>query len=135
MVKLIHVGIIHSDKGLPEFLFLRAISQEKFVWFKESCGGQEIETSVSAESAEEAIRLAWKEWKNAFFSTLNCGYCFTLPERDEHGNDALWKQMVSSLNSFNGIYYDEDRGHNCIVHQIPLKARDLYQKLKSENRL
>jgi hypothetical protein len=122
-LKVIHIA--NSDDGI---LLLKEDSPSRFVWVK----GKE-ETSTEAPSYEEAVRLGWKTISG--FSPLLCGYKFTLPERDEHGNNATFSDMVQSLNSSNGIYFDKDLGHNCIVHQIPQKSRLLYEKLKNEGLL
>lgn len=126
----IHVATISHCLGDARLLVLRQLEPSKYVWFLREGGGEE-ETEVHAKDPLEAIRLARRHWKNESFTPLRCGYRFTLPERDEHGNNALFHQMVKSLNSLTGIYFDEELGHNCVVHQIPSNARRLYQELKS----
>lgn len=130
---LLHVAMIHTSSGL-KYLFLRRLDKDHLAWFLEDERG-ELKTSLEARSLDDAMRIARKAWKNDSFNTIGCGYKFTLPERDEHGNNAFWRDMCLSLNSFNGVYYDEELGHNCIVNQIPLNSRLLYEKLKKENRL
>lgn len=122
MANLIHIGRIGST-----YFYLRKIDSQ-FTWFKE-----ENPTEVNATTAEEAIRLAFQSW--AHFRLLGCGYRFSLPERDEHGLPAYFDQMVKSINTLNGIYFEESLGYNCIVHQIPSETRQLYEKLKSLNKL
>lgn len=104
-----------------DLFFLRKQEPKCFTWYS-----NESPTEVGAESLEEAIRLAYQTWKG--FTPLPCGHVFTLPERDEHGNDALFYQMAKSLASPSGIYFDEELGHNCIVKEIPL---DTIQMVKS----
>lgn len=130
---LIHIGRIFKTSA-PQYLFLRKMGEKQFVWFIEE-GRQEKQTELEGETAEEAFRLARKKWRYDSFRPLNCGFKFTLPERDEHGNNALWRDMSRSLQTFNGIYYDEELGFNCIVHQIPLDSRFLFERLQKEGRL
>lgn len=115
------ISIATFDEGR---LYLRKVEPKLFKWFQE-----ETDTGIQADRVTEAIRLALGKWKS--FKLLNCGYVYTLPERDEHGNNALFSQMAKSLDSGNGIYFDEDLGHNCIVHQIPLETARLYRSSKS----
>ena len=113
------ISIATIDEG---YLYLRKIEPKVFKWFQE-----EKDTGVQADRVTEAIRLAESQWKSKGFKLLNCGYVYTLPERDEHGNNALFSQMAKSLDSGNGVYFDEDLGHNCIVHQIPLETARFYR--------
>lgn len=123
---LIHVGICFRKGIGSHHLYLRKIDPHTFQWFH-----GEKETSVSANNIEEAIRLANREWKINDFRLLNCGFRYTLPERDEHGINALFHQMVASYSSSNGIYYDSALGANCIVQNASLEARNLWNKLKT----
>lgn len=134
MPNLIHIAEIDSKEG-TQSLFLRKESPDRYIWFAVDKEGQEKATPVSASSAEGAIKIAREHWHNNFFRTIKCGFRFTLPERDEHGNNALFNQMNLSLGSFNGVYYDEELGHNCVVHQIPLSTRLIWEKLKAANKL
>lgn len=132
--KLIHVAIIFDEKGSNRFLFLRKLGDAYFSWFKEE-DGKENETEVNAQTIEEALRLAPRHWKNRSYRTLNCGFRYTLPERDEHGINALFHQMVASYNSMNGVYYDEELGNNCFVQSASNEALNLWQRLKIEKRV
>jgi hypothetical protein len=114
------ISIAKSSEGR---LYLRKVEPKLFKWFQE-----ETDTGIQSDLVTEAIRLAQEKWKS--FKLLNCGYVYTLPERDEHGNNALFSQMAKSLDSGNGIYFDEDLGHNCIVQQIPLETARLYRSFK-----
>lgn len=134
MANLIHVAEIDT-RGGTHYLFLRKESPDRYIWFEVDKDGKEKATSLTGGNTEEAIKIARKQWQNQSFRTLKCGFRFTLPERDEHGNNALFNQMSLSLGSFNGIYYDEDLGHNCIVNQVPLRSRLLWEKLKTESKL
>ena len=115
------ISIANSSDGR---LYLRKVEPKLFKWFQD-----ETDTGIQSDRVIEAIRLASEKWKS--FKLLNCGYIYTLPERDEHGNNALFSQMAKSLDSPNGIYFDEDLGHNCIVHQIPLESARLYRSFIS----
>lgn len=131
--KLIHVGKIQTSDGF-EHLYLRKKNDNEFRWY-EFKNQEEKETEVSSINIEEAMRLAFRYWKSHFFHPLNCGFRYTLPERDEHGINALFHQMVSSYSSMNGIYYDEELGSNCFVQNASIEARGLWQTLKKENRI
>lgn len=113
----IHIAkILHPKKGRC-YLFL-VKEDNLFRWIFES--GEE--TGIQDSQVEEAIRLARREWKNQSFQTVKCGYRFTLPERDEIGNNALFHQLESSHKNFNGIYFDEELGHQCIVREASQEA-------------
>lgn len=133
--KLIHIAQIYAANGKWRYLFLRKTSDISFCWFEALDGNDEKETAVTAATIEEALRLANRTWKNESFRTLNCGFRYTLPERDEHGLNALFHQMASSYGSMNGIYYDEELGNNCFVQNASSHARELWQLLKTQNRL
>lgn len=127
--RLIHIARMQPKGIHVVYLFLRQLDPHHFRWFEEK-GNEEIETAVFGNSIEEAIRQSHRHWKNVAFRTVNCGFRFTLPERDEHGSNALFYQMVSSYSSMNGFYFDEELGFNCIVHQASLEARQLWNRLR-----
>ena len=116
-MKLIHVA--QSDKG---WMFLQETSPGHYQWFQ----GDEP-TEIQAPSIQEAIRLGWKAFASQNFEPLLCGYKYTLPERDEHGAPTLFSDMVQSLNTPTGQYFDPASGHNYIVQNIPTRARELYK--------
>ena len=119
-MKLIHLA--ESDLG---WLYLRETSPGRYQWFEEA---KPLE--LEASSTEEAFRIAYNRFKHHHFESLLVGYKFTLPERDEHGAPALFIDMARSLEAANGQYFDPETGHNFIVHQIPMRARELYKQLK-----
>lgn len=125
---LIHIAKIIQDGGW-RMIFLRKVNPRQFTWFT-TTGEQEKETSVTADNIEEALRLAAHTWKEDAFTTFNCGFRYTLPERDEHGLNALFWQMAASYSSSSGVYYDEELGCNCIVHNAPSESRNLWKQLK-----
>ncbi len=131
--KLMHVGHIRKH-GRFAYLFLRRIDPYQYLWYEED-GDEEKATSVSGVDVQDAIRQAHRHWKYDYFENLGCGFRYTLPERDEHGLNALFHQMAASYQSMNGVYYDEDLANNCIVHNASQVARDLLTKLKQKNRL
>lgn len=135
--KLIHAAIIQDENGLSRFLFLRQKEQFLFVWSQETSPQDsfEFETSITGMTVGEAILNARKQWRLDYFRTVNCGFRYNLPERDEHGINALFFQMVSSYASPNGVYFDEELGHNCFINFASIESRDLWQKLKKEGRL
>ena len=132
--KLIHVGQYQIPGHGMRRLFLRQVTPHHFTWFEE-IGLEENPTEVEASSIEEAIRLARRSWKNFAFRTLICGFRYTLPERDEHGMNALFFQFAKSHSSFNGIYFDDELGHNCFVQNASNEAIELYKKLEETKRL
>lgn len=132
MTNLVAVATIFD--GVSSLLFLRRLDPARYQWFIEK-EGKEEETDISNPVPEEAFRLAFRRWKEKDFIPLHCGYRYMLPERDEHGMPAYFEQMVKSINSSSGVYYDDTVGYNCIVNLIPTATRALYEKLKKENRL
>ena len=134
MPNLIHVARVKIGGGKSAVLFLRKTDPLNYTWYIEK-EGKEESTGIESTHPEEAIRLARRQWALDEFQPLKCGYCFTLPERDEHGTPALFYQMIKSLNTLTGAYFDEDLGFSCHVQQIPVDSRRLYKKLKELNRL
>lgn len=133
-LKLIHVARF-QPKGSLKYLFLRKMDPQTYLWHEESNEHKEAPTGVMATSVEEAMRLANRQWDGDAFRFLNCGFRYTLPERDEHGINALFWQMAQSYASSNGIYFDEDLGSNCFVNFASQEAKDLLATLKQQNRL
>jgi hypothetical protein len=119
-LKLIHVAKIFPAQGKAQYLLLRQIADGKFCWFENDKEHVLIGTSVV-----EALQAARKHWKSHHFQTIHCGFRYTLPERDEHGCNALYYQMAASYNSSNGIYFDEELGHNCFVNFASHEALSL----------
>ena len=132
--QLIHIARIFI-KGQWNYLFLRKTSNSHFSWYEEIESKDENETPVSGQTVEEAMRLAPRQWKNDSFTFLNCGFRYTLPERDEHGINALFHQMAASYSTGNGVYYDEELGNNCFVQNASEMAIKLWQRLKVQNRI
>lgn len=133
LTHLIHVARIFSAKGEWVSLYLRKTEAGLYVWHEVDLEGNETVTPVSADSAEEAIRLAHRHWKSSSFTSLRCGTRFTLPERDEIGTDALFHQMVTSYGTMNGVYLDDELGHQCIVHDASQEALTLWKQLKANS--
>jgi hypothetical protein len=133
--KLIHLARISDPKQGVIYVLLRESDPGRFVWFKEYPAGQESETSIFASIPQEAIRQARTTWTSQFFDTVKCGFRYLLPERDEHGYNALFHQMVASYSAINGVYFDEEFGCNCIVHFASAEARSLWRRLQSNGQL
>lgn len=131
---LVHVGMINIIQP-HSWRFLRKVAPYRYVWFEENEKGEEIETPIEAQSATEAIRLASAQWKKAYFQLLNCGFRYTLPERDEHGLNALFCQMAASYSTSNGVYFEEELGHLCYVQNASIEAQKLWKQLKQADRL
>lgn len=132
--KLIHTGSIQTKKG-KRYLFLREVEPHHYIWFLEEEPGKEMDTGVSAASIEFALQLARKTWKMDNFRTVICGFRYTLPERDEHGANALFHEMAASYASSNGVYFDHDLGHNCVVYHASKEARQLLHRLLASSSL
>lgn len=133
--KLIHVATHFKTGRGWVLLYLRKTADQGYSWYEDAGNGDEAATDVSAETPEEALRLANRRWKDMAFRTIRCGYRFTLPERDEIGSNALFHQMVASYSTMNGVYFDEELGHQCIVKEISQEAFDLYKLLSAASRL
>lgn len=133
--KLIHLARVIVPKTGLRYLFLRKKDSHEFIWTEGLLEGEEQETGISGLKLEDAMREAVRKWRKTPFRMINCGFRYTLPERDEHGINALLHQMIASYSSFNGIYFDEDLGSNCFVNFASLEAKDLWQCLKKQNKL
>lgn len=134
MGTLIHIGM-YFTKGHWVNLLLRKIEDNTYAWFEEVSETEELPTNISAENPEEALRLAHRQWRTSSFRTLRCGYRFTLPERDEIGTNALFHQMIASYATSNGVYFDDELGHQCIVKEISQQAFDMWKRLEAQKRL
>lgn len=132
--RLCHIGKLQRSGKKPSYVFLRQTGDHRFVWFEEE-NGKEQATEISAASLPEALRLAHKKWKPFAFRTVICGFRYLLPERDEHGVNALFHEMVQACQSPTGTYYDQDLGHSCMVQNASLEALDMYYRLRDSNRL
>lgn len=126
---LIHIAKITAADGSRKLVLLRKHSPHLFTWFLEENEQDEAETPVSGSTIEEAIRLANKYWKKDDITPLGCGFRYTLPERDEHGMNALFHQMVASYSSMTGVYFDEELGNNCFVQNASNEARNVWKRL------
>ena len=136
-MKLIHVAFIFRPSQGKSILYLRKTSEQEYQWFEEKAVDphQEAPLSIRAPTVEEALRLAHREYKNLAFRTLGCGFRYGLPERDEHGINALFHQMAASYSSPGGVYFDEDVSYNCVVHYSSIEALEMFKRLKEQNRI
>lgn len=130
--KLIHIARIKGDKKTPLYLFLRQKKDDLYQWTEERENGIEIDTKAFGSTIEDAIAKARKLFKQHSFRTVNCGFLYTLPERDEHGMNALFHQMKASYLSANGIYFDEKLKNNFHVQFASDEAKDLMYRLNRE---
>jgi len=133
--KLVHVAQIEIPKKGKTYIFLRESAPHEFSWFIEKDSEPEEKSSIGAENIEEALRIAHRHWRLNSFRTVICGFRYSLPERDEHGMNALFHQMAASYGSMNGIYFDSEVGYNCFVQNASDEALDLWRKLSKEKRL
>ncbi len=125
--KLIHAATIRDAHGKCIYLLLRQEASNHLAWFE-----NHVASPISGITLAEAIAKGRKHWQAQGFSTLGCGFRYTLPERDEHGCNALFHQMIASYSSSNGVYFDEELGHNCFVNYASLEARNLWEQLKRD---
>lgn len=121
---IIHAGRMINGKGPPLYLFLKEID-DRYAWFN-----GDNPTDAAADTIEGAITLAHKKWKLKGFRLVNCGFLYTLPERDEHGINALFHQMKASYESPNGIYFDETLGHPVYVQNASHEALSLFKEMQ-----
>lgn len=130
--KIIHLARIQPQGGSVRYLFLRQQDPHRLMWYEQNGpdANDELETKISGSTIDDALQQARQKWKHDSFRTVICGFRYTLPERDEHGCNALFHQMVASYSSPNGIYFDEDLGHNCIVQFASQEARSIWERLK-----
>lgn len=133
--KLIHVAKLYRGRGGPQYAMLRQMNGQ-LRWHLEQ-GDSEEATDLSAESVDEALRLAQRRWRNEQFTPLHCGFRYDTTVRDEHGINAQFWEMVASYGAANidGSYYDEEAGHRCYVGFASDEARQLWHRLRSQNRL
>ena len=125
--KLIHLArILPQGDPNPSYLYLRQVEKDQFSWFDREAN---ITNAPVAKTVAMALSQAHKHWKHQSFRTVNCGFRYTLPERDEHGMNALYYQMVASYSSSNGIYYDDEVGFNCIVQFASQEALSLWHQI------
>lgn len=129
--KLIHIARILGNDGKWQYLYLWKMDERQYFWAlqdKQDFGPVSdwqvisLQALITAQTIEEALRIASNKWQSDYFCTLNCGFRYTLPERDEHGINALFHQMAASYSSSNGIYYDEELGNNCFVQNASEEA-------------
>lgn len=134
--KLIHIAKYYPfhRKG-RQFLYLRRQSPHYYVWMETEDHLTEHETEVCAPSLEEAFLEAQLTWKSQGYRTISCGFCYSLPERDEHGVNALFCQMVVSYSVFNGICHDAETGGSYFVEHASREALDIWKLLKKEGKL
>ena len=116
----IHVGKISTNQKL----FLRSIN-DKYIWHE-----SDIATDIAGNSIEEAIFHANRTWTG--FMPLKCGFLYTLPERDEHGINALFYEMCLSYSAPDGRFFDPRRGCFCKVDFASDEALKLYRELRDE---
>lgn len=110
---------VHLAKGSSGDYVLREETPGNFQWFLH---GKAV--GVNCSSLKDSLKSGFKSFKNDQFRPLHCGTKFSLPERDEHGEPAIFSELVRSLASSNGQYYDPLYGQNFIVKEYPTLMRD-----------
>lgn len=121
----IHVAKYFGSQRRAKYLFLKEEKPSWYRWYE-----SDSETAIASDNIHEAILLARTYWKEENIQMVACGFRYTLPERDEHGENALFHQMAASYSSFNGIYFDEELGHNCFVQNASEEALNLLKEIK-----
>ena len=127
---IIHCGRVHGGKHV-KYRFLEKLNPHTYQWIEQEGTAEPL---LTAPTIEEALRLAQRNWTYDSFRTVNCGFRYTLPERDEHGSNALFCQMVASYSSSNGVYFDEELGCNCVVHNASEESRTLWKQLMANEK-
>ncbi len=112
MAQLIHLAEIGNEK--KELLELMLEDDGIFRWYR-----GKAPTEVAGATFQEAMKKGAAAWRLNYFSSVRCGTKFSLPERDEHGTPATYREMQLSLQSMNGVFFDEASGHVAIVKEIP----------------
>ena len=133
MNTIIHAARVQPKGPRVNYLLLKK-ENEEFVWFKladDAENGKEQRTSLSAPNVAQAVQKGRKEWKDQGFRTLDCGYRYELPERDEYGNPALFFQMVKAYSNSAGTYFDDDLGHTCQVRFASTEALELMNSVQN----
>lgn len=126
---IIHIARLGQRTSFPTWLLLRKMNPNLYTWFLRD-QNHESPTGLEGISENEALQLTPKQWENQPLTFLNCGFLFTLPERDEIGTNALFRQMKASYDSPSGVFFDEGLGHNCIVKEASIEALDLMRQLE-----
>jgi hypothetical protein len=122
----IHVAVLSPKR----YLFLKK-NEEVFCWFHVNDHFEWKEkTPVHGPTIAQAIAEGYKVWERDSFRLVQCGFRYTLPERDEVGSNALFQQMVLSYTSFNGRYFDEEVGHICLVDFASQEALEIWRKIR-----
>ncbi len=134
--KLIHVASYYGPGGRQFLLLLREVNG-LYRWFVESQQENEEPTDLEAGRVHEAIRLAARHYRHDDFVSLHCGYRYDSEDRDEHGINALFHEMVASYSnaSIDGAYQNSDLSHQFFVKFAPDQALTLWKRLESEKRL
>lgn len=125
--QLIHVAKIF-EKGKWSYLYLHK-EEQQYTWFKDG-----KPTQVTSVNIEEAILNANRHWKMEKIAMLNCGFRYQQPERDEHGMNALFYQMVLGYSSSNGIYFDPILAGNFLVQFASQEALQLWKTLEKNGK-
>ena len=86
-------------------------------------------TDVVGESVAEAIDVGRQIWKEDYFKLIHCGFRYSLPVRDEVGENALFWQMAKSYAAAKGVYFDEDVGHQCVVQFASQEALRIWKEI------
>lgn len=132
--KLIHAAEIQVQESGRHYLLLREIAPFHYAWAIDK-GDKEEETGVVAPTVADALIFARRHWKRNAFRTVLCGFRYTLPERDEHGCNALFHQMIASYSTSGKVYFDEELSSNCIVFHASDEAISLWHYLQKAGRI
>ena len=118
------------------YLFLRELETGQLAWFIENGEGHEKDTGIHGRTVSTAIRAAYMEWADQAFRPLHCGFRYDAEQRDEHGTNALFCEMIESysMNNLEGEFFDGYCGHRCYVDAASEEALELWRRLKDENR-
>jgi hypothetical protein len=118
---VVHVAIIYPNGKGKEYLYLKN-GEDGYFWEGTDCRGNTV---------VEAISNGVKKWKIDHFRLLNCGFLYTVTERDEHGMNATFEEMRQSYQSSSGQFFHQGLGHMCFVQGSSDEALKI---LRSQNK-
>lgn len=127
--EVVHLGRYEENRQI-QYLLLVKRDEDRFDWFERASSGNRIETAVTGTTVAEAIQKANRHWRSLSFRTVLCGFLYQLPERDEHGQPALFSEMVQSYSSFNGVFFSQERGYNCFIDFASKEALTFWKELQ-----
>ena len=131
---IVEIAKIDLPKEGTKILLLRKLNEHTFKWFID-LENEEKPTEIEHALIPKAIQKAYHIFRINSFRLVNSGFRYSLPERDEHGINATFHEMIRSYSSSNGIYFDQELGHNFYVQNASIESRDLFAHYKKMGKL